>query len=117
VKVYFLRGKDDAYARIAEYFALIKRKFGKAPAWIKFDNGTELVNDKSKSLCAAEGTELRTTAPYSPSQNSVSERLNRTLLELARAMLIAKSQPQYLWDEAVATAVYIRNRVLTTALP
>jgi hypothetical protein len=114
VRVYFLKGKDDAFARIAEYFALMKRKFGKAPSWIKFVNGTELVNDKSKSLCAAEGTELRTTAP---SQNGVAERLNRTLLELAHAMFIAKSQPQYLWDEAIATAVYIRNRVLTTALP
>ena len=110
------KGKGEAFGRIAGYFAEVERKFGKTPRWIRMDNGKEMVNEQLTALCAAKGIEIQPTAPYSPSQNGVAERLNRTLLEAARAMLIAKNMPAYLWDEAVATAVYIRNRVLTSAL-
>ena len=60
-----------------------------------------------------EGIIIETSAPYSPSQNGVAERFNRTLLELARAMLISKNLPTFLWDEAVAHAAYLRNRAPT----
>ena len=59
---------------------------------------------------------METTAPYSPAQNGIAERLNRTLLEHARAMLFAKSLPKVLWPEAVAYANYIKNRSPTRAL-
>jgi len=55
-------------------------------------------------------------APYSPSQNGITERFNRTLLELMCAMLIEKRLPAFLWDEAVAHAVYLRNRAPMRAL-
>ena len=51
---------------------------------------------------------IETTAPYSPSQNGVVEHLNRTLLEMARAMIIAKGLLKFLWDEAMAHANYLR---------
>ncbi len=80
------------------------------------DNGKELVNEEVKKFCAEEGITIETSAPYSPSQNGVAERFNRTLIELVRAMLIAKDLPSFLWDEAVSHATYIRNRSLTRAL-
>ena len=49
------------------------------------------------------------TAPYSPSQNGVAERMNRTLVELARAMLTDSKLPEFLWEPAVAHAAYVRN--------
>ena len=80
------------------------------------DNGKELVNEEVKKFCAEEGITIETSAPYSPSQNGVAERFNRTLIELVRAMLIAKDLPSFLWDEAVSHATYIRNRSPTRAL-
>lgn len=59
---------------------------------------------------------METTAPYSPAQNGIAERLNRTLLEHARAMLFAKNLPKILWPEAVSYACYIKNRSPTRAL-
>ena len=78
-----------------------------------FDNGKELVNEKLRKLAAEEGIIIKTSAPYFPSQNGVAERLNRTLLELARAMLISKDLPISLWDEAVAHAAYPWNQAPT----
>lgn len=50
------------------------------------------------------------------SQNGIAERFNRTILELVRAMLIARDLPQFLWAEAAAHAVYLRNRAPSKAL-
>jgi hypothetical protein len=55
-----------------------------------------------------------TAGYYSPQSNGVSEQLNRTLLEVARAMLHENGIPTSLWGEAVAC--WIRNRLPTRAL-
>jgi len=69
-----------------------------------------------KQWCKEKGIDLQTMAPYSPSQSGVAERFNRTLLELSRAMLIAKGLPHFLWAEAIGYAAYIRACVPTRAL-
>ena len=47
---------------------------------------------------------------HQPQQNGVAERLNRTLVESARAMLSHSNLPNRFWAEAVSTAAYLRNR-------
>jgi hypothetical protein len=47
---------------------------------------------------------------YCPQSNGKAERLNRTLIEKARCMIIAANKPQYLWTAEVETANYLRNR-------
>ena len=114
--VYFLKTKDEAARKIQEYVAAIENKFDRKSKKIRFDNGKELVNKEIKKWAGEKGITIETTAPYAHSQNGVAERFNRTLLELARAMLIANELPIFLWPEAVAHAVYIRNRSPTKAL-
>jgi len=58
---------------------------------------------------------MQLTAPYSPSQNGVAERMNRTLVELARAMLTDSKLPEFLWEPAVAHAAYLRNMSYTSS--
>src|SRR5688572_12212394 len=89
---------------------------GCRPSYMRFDNGRELINEKLINFAREEGITIEPTAPYSPSQNGVAERFNRTLMELARAMLFEKGLPEFLWDEAVAHAAYLRNRAPTRAL-
>ena len=102
----FMKTKEKAFDQIKEQVAKIEQKFSKAPRWIRIDNGKEFVNEMKKWAAGKEIT-IETTAPYSPSQNSIAERLNRTLLEMARAMIIAKGLPKFLWDEAVGNANYL----------
>jgi len=56
------------------------------------------------------------TMPYSPEENGVSERLNRTICKLAQAMLKDSDLNSHLWLKAIKTAVYIKNRSSTCAL-
>ena len=56
------------------------------------------------------------TVPYTPEQNGVAERANRTIVEAARSMLYAREMNLEYWAEAVSTAVYLKNRNPTKAL-
>lgn len=54
---------------------------------------------------------MQYTAPYTPEQNGVAERKNRTLVEMARCMLEDASLPNMFWAEAINTANYLQNRL------
>ncbi len=82
---------------------------------IRVDHGSEFVNKDLQDWCHSKGMEVQMTAPYSPSQNGVAEHMNRTLVEHARAMLTSSQLPEFLWEQAVAHAAYIRNRSYTIA--
>jgi hypothetical protein len=77
---------------------------------IQIDGGKEFVNDKLKNWCKDRGIKIHMTAPYSPSQNSVAEKMNWTPIELSHAMLRAQDIPEFLWEYALLYAVYICNR-------
>lgn len=72
--------------------------------------GADVVN-----YLRSEGIQMQYTAPYTPQQNGVAERKNRTLIEMARCMLLDADLPYTFWAEAVNTANYIQNRVSTRA--
>ncbi|GJS21391.1 retrovirus-related pol polyprotein from transposon TNT 1-94 [Tanacetum coccineum] len=77
---------------------------------IRTDNGTELVNQTLREYYEKFGISHETSVARSPQQNGVVERRNRTLIEVARTMLIYEKAPLFLWAEAVASACYTQNR-------
>ncbi|KAM7516070.1 hypothetical protein LguiA_005653 [Lonicera macranthoides] len=71
---------------------------------------------KTPSLNGNAGIEHQLTAPYTPQQNGVVERKNRTIMEMARCLLHDKGLPKEFWAEAANTAVFLLNRLPTKAL-
>ncbi|GJV45381.1 putative RNA-directed DNA polymerase [Tanacetum coccineum] len=51
------------------------------------------------------------TMPYTPQQNGVAERRNRTLMDMVRSMICDSILPKFLWTEALKTVTHILNRV------
>jgi Integrase core domain/GAG-pre-integrase domain len=111
--VTFLKSKDQAVQCIKEYLTHLTVR-NKMPQAIRTDCGTEFTNADLKSWCACKGIDIQMTAPYSPSQNGVAERMNCTLVELARAMLIGAKLPEFLWEPTVEHTAYVRNRSYTS---
>ena len=83
---------------------------------IRTDNGGEYTSQSFNKFCADKGIMHQLTNPYTPEQNGVSERLNRTLIESARSMLYHAKTPLKFWAESMNTAAYLRNRSPTSAL-
>ncbi|GJU85621.1 zinc finger, CCHC-type containing protein [Tanacetum coccineum] len=69
-----------------------------------------------QQYCKENGIARQLTAPYSPQQNGVVERRNRTIMSTTRCMMKATSMPQNFWAEAVRHTIYILNNVPTKAL-
>jgi hypothetical protein len=65
---------------------------------------------------AKEGIKYQLTVPYTPQQNEVSERRNRTLIKMARCLLYEKKMPLKFWAGAVNTTSYLLNRMTTKVL-
>jgi hypothetical protein len=75
--------------------------------FIRTDNGTEFSGlDK---FCRKHGVVHQKTAPYAHQQNGKIERLNRSLQDKARSMLVASGLSPEFWGDALLTANYLRN--------
>ena len=80
---------------------------------LRSDNGGEYTSNEFAKFCASKGIVHQFTNPYTPEQNGVSERLNRTLIESGKSMLFHAGLPLSFWAEAVNTATYLHNRSST----
>jgi transposase InsO family protein len=78
---------------------------------IRSDNGTEFKNSQIEGFLEEEGIKHEFSSPYTPQQNGVVERKNRTLLDMARTMLDEYKTPDRFWAEAINTACYSINRL------
>ena len=83
---------------------------------VRNDRGGEYMSEEFSAYLKKYGSKAETTAAYSPQQNGVAERLNRTLGEAARSMLQQAGLNKSFWAEAISTAAYLRNRMVTTVL-
>ncbi|GJW39214.1 retrovirus-related pol polyprotein from transposon TNT 1-94 [Tanacetum coccineum] len=110
--VKFLRSKDEAPDFIVKFLKMIQVRLKATVRRIRTYNGTEFVNQTLHEYYEKVGISHETSVARSPQQNGVVERRNRTLIEVARTMLIYAKAPLFLWVEAVATACYTQNRSL-----
>lgn len=115
--VYFLEHKSEAFAVFVQFKKMVERQSNCRLKTLRTDRGGEFLSKEFSNYCSQKGIRRQLTARYTPQQNGVAERKNRTIVEMARSMLKAKSLPNTFWAEAVATAVYTLNKSPTKANP
>ena len=106
-----LKNKSDLYSAFITVLTTMKT-FGLSPDQIHSDNGSEYTSSTFKGICSNWLIKQSFSTPYTPEQNGIAERFNRTLIEKVRPMLIASNAPPTLWAEAAHTAVYLYNRTV-----
>ena len=120
--LYTMKAKSETLSKFKEYVAYMENATGhkvqklRTIKRLRSDNGGEYTSNEFNQYCREKGIQREFTIPHSPQQNGVSERMNRTILDLARSMLHHANLGHEFWAEAVATAVYIRNRSPTSKL-
>jgi hypothetical protein len=88
--VYLLKAKGEVFDKFKAYKALVENQIGMKIKTLRSDNGGEFVSKKFDNFLHDSGIQRQTSAPYTPQQNGVVERTNRTIMECAINMIRAK---------------------------
>jgi transposase InsO family protein len=108
--VIFIRLKSEFYDKFVALDRAIFNERGYHINTYRTDNAKEIICNKMSVYCQTNGIIPDLTNTYSSWENGVAERKNRTLLESARCMIFAALKPKNLWEDAVDTSCYVRNR-------
>ncbi|GKA82111.1 retrovirus-related pol polyprotein from transposon TNT 1-94 [Tanacetum coccineum] len=92
------------------------REGGRKLKKLRTDNGLEFCNQEFNNLCKESRIARHLTVAGTPQQNGLAERMNRTLLNKVRCLLIQSGLPDSFWVEATVTAAYLINRSPYTTL-
>ncbi|GKF71888.1 retrovirus-related pol polyprotein from transposon TNT 1-94 [Tanacetum coccineum] len=76
---------------------------------MRSDRGGEFLSKEFNKFYKDNRIRRFLTPPYSPQQNGVVERKNRTILNMVQSMLKSKKMPKEFWAEVVDCAVYLLN--------
>jgi hypothetical protein len=79
-------------------------------------NGGGEYRKQMAELCSETGIHHEEMAPYTPEQNGVAERANRTICDRIRAILAETNLRKELWAEIACAVAHIKNRSPTSAL-
>ena len=80
------------------YYGLAQNKINKNKSIdrIRTDLGTELRSSKADEWMLKEGITFEPAAPYSQEENGVSERVDRTIMDMIRCAIIEGNIPDFL---------------------
>src|SRR5271154_5253851 len=122
VWIYIIPSKSSAtvLAILRKWLPLVQNQSGTTLINFRTDEGGEYTGETLKTVTTfleERGIHHEQTSAYSSSSNGVAERMNRTLMDMVRTMMITASNlPGPFWGEAVHTAAKIRNRLPTSSL-
>jgi len=111
-----LKTKNQALEAFCKFKAKVENIAGERIKVLHSDHGGEFLVGAFKDVCEAASIQRYLTAPYTPQQNGVVERKNRTVMEMARSLLKSMQMPGKFWGEVVRHSVYLLNRLPTNAL-
>lgn len=114
--VYMLKTKGEAFEAFKKFKVMVENKMEHKIKTFRTDRGGKFCSSVFNEFYEKSGITRHYTAPYTPQQNGVVERRNRTVVAMARSILKGMNMPLYLWGEAVRHSIYLLNRLPTRAL-
>lgn len=115
-ETYFLKERSEVFDKFLEFKSKVEKQLERKIKILRSDNGKEYCSRKFEDFLRSEGIQHQLSVEYTPEQNGVAERRNRTFLDMARCMLLQSGLPPKFWAEAVLTATYLRNRCPSRSL-
>ena len=111
VSITLLRSKDGTLTAFKDYRARAEKKSGREIRALRTDGGGEYRNREFEKFLIEAGIQHLVSPPYTPSQNGLAERMNRTIIEYARCILEDSHLGKEFWGYAVLTAAHSHNRL------
>jgi transposase InsO family protein len=109
--IFFLHDKSETQEVLKKFLKRAQNEFDAKVKKKRSYNGSKFKNTQVEDYLDQQGIKHEFSAPYTPQQNVVAERLNRTLIESARTMLDEYKTSDRFWVEAINTAYHAVNRL------
>ncbi|KAK1612499.1 hypothetical protein QYE76_036172 [Lolium multiflorum] len=93
------KGKDETHREFITFAKKAQRTYESEIKAIRTDIGTKFKNYTMQEFVDDEGIKHEFSAPYTPQQNGVVERKNRTIIEMERTMLSEFNSPHNFWEK------------------
>ena len=91
--LYFLKHKSEVFLVFVTFYNMLRTQFDATPQILRSDNGGKYINLAMKKFKSDRGMIHQTSCLDTPQQNGITERKNRTLLEITRALLMESHSP------------------------
>jgi len=125
VWVLFAKKKSEIYRLLKEWRQHVEQHFRATVAnwefgagWTRFfrtDGGGEYTSKQMEAEFKRLGIIHEVTAPYTPEQDGVAERMQETLVTRATTMLVDSRLPRKFWNLALRASAYTINRTPASA--
>ena len=106
VFVDLLKARNEALASLKKFFLSVA-----TPKKLRQENENEFLSEQFNISCL-DACVLQKTTPKTPQQNGLAERCNRTLMEMAKCLLVDSELPMLEWKAAIFQATRIRNLIV-----
>ncbi|GJT96449.1 retrotransposon protein, putative, ty1-copia subclass [Tanacetum coccineum] len=116
VWVDILRFKHEAFEKFKEWKQLVENQTGRTVKKPRTDNGLEFCNREFEQLCTKSEIARHLTVTGMPQQNGLAERMNKTLMDKVRYLLIQYGLPKTFWAEVTCTVSSLINRSPSIAI-
>lgn len=92
--MYFLAEKSEPFTVFKSFKIHVEKATDMSLKGLRMDRGGEFTSREFNNFCNEHGVQRQLTAAYSPQQNGVAERKNRTIMNLVRSMLSERKYPK-----------------------
>jgi transposase InsO family protein len=106
-----MKNKDEAFDIFKRYKFEVENHKEKKIKILRTDRGEEYFPREFSSFCEEHRIVHQMFAPYTPQQNGLAERKNKTLVDMVNSMILSAKLHFNLWGEALLTACHVHNRV------
>jgi len=114
--IYFLADKSETFETFKVFKSSVEKEARTVVRGLRTDRGGEFNSDNFNKFCSDNGIKRQLTAAYTPQQNGVAERRNRTIMNMVRCLLSEKEMPRSFWPEAAKWTAHVLNRSFTRSV-
>jgi len=108
--VYLMKHKSESFEKFKEFQNEVQNQLDKKIKALRSDRGGEYLSQAFNDHLRECGIVSQLTPPGTPQWNGVSERRNRTLLDMVRSMMSHADLPPSFWGYALETSAFTLNR-------
>src|SRR6187401_2181908 len=108
--IYLMKHKSETFEKFKEFQNEVENQRDRKIKFLRSDRGGEYLSHEFGTQLRNCGIVSQLTPPGTPQRNGVSERRNRTLLDMVRSMMSLTDLPLSFWGYALETATFTLNR-------